>query len=431
MMEDRLLGSGDNHAAVNDKAVIASRIVSLVSSAALSAILLLLLSFYWVFKNPHWLSFSVIDLSSPILAFLSFGGLLHLTICGKHRVGLDEFAFVALLCLVPVPGFMANEIFQTAPTYDWSARINPDLALTAEGTFFGFRQYIYSGIIFLLASRFVAFNITRNQFTYVILIAGFIHVVWAVPQFIWPIFPDVINLLPISVGDECANQAGYCASVIRAAGLTPSPFYFGWLMLVIFLVLLVRRRTSLSLFFYLTSYLSITRTFILASIPIITKVLSKHKYLATLFVPFIMLAVYVSLDDIYSIIELRLSADGSRESRIEGNTLVFQELLAGNIFGVGWLNGYYTDSTVAAILLKSGLPGVALYMSAWSILYWKLYLYSGRDAYVLYFAALFFISSFLISSVESLPGGFVLFVFYWQQKQRFYSQQSEIRPVSA
>jgi hypothetical protein len=158
--------------------------------------------------------------------------------------------------------------------------------------------------------------------------------------------------------------------------------------------------------------------------PIIIKLVSKQKLLATLLVPIVMLALYVSLDDIYSIIELRLGSDGSKESRIEGNILVLQELFAGNIFGVGWLDGYYTDSTIAAILLKSGLLGVVFYISAWAIFYWKLYLYSSKNTYILYFAALFFMSSFLIGSVESHPGSFILFVFYWQQKQQDFSRRS-------
>jgi hypothetical protein len=356
--------------------------------------------------------------------FLSFCGLLHLFIYKNHRVGEHELIFVALLCLVPLPGFISNEIFHMGPAYDWSARINHDLASTAKNTIFGFKQYIYTGIIFILATRFVALNITRTQFIYVILIAGFIHVSWGVAQFIWPFFPDVLNMLPIEVGDACANNRDFCGKVIRATGLTPSPFYFGWLVLVIFLVLLVRKYTFFSLVFYVTSYLSITRTFILASIPIIMKLLSRHKYQTILLVPIVMLALYVSLEDIYSIIELRFNSDVSKESRIEGNTLVLREVFSGNIFGVGWSNGYYTDSSIAAILLKSGLLGVVFYIAAWAIFYWKLYLYSSKNMYILYFAALFFMSSFLISSVESLPGSIILFVFYWQQKQQYFSRRS-------
>lgn len=423
MMEERLHGNRYSLAAANGSAALKYKIFRFISSVALSAILLLFLSFYWVFKNPQWISFKVLDLSFLTLLFLSFCGLLHLIIYDNHKVGKDELIYVTLLCLVPLPGFVSNEIFQAGPAYDWSARIDPDLASTSRDTIFGFKQYIYTGIVFILASRFIALNITRKQFTYVILIAGFIHVTWGVAQFIWPVFPDVLNMLPINVGDACANQRGYCFSVIRATGLTPNPFYFGWLVLVVFLVLLVRKYTSFSFFFYITSYLSLTRTFILASIPIIIKLLSKHKYLVTLFVPIVMLALYASLEDIYSIIELRSNSDGSRESRIAGNTLVLQELFAGNIFGVGWLNGYYTDSTVAAILLKSGLLGVVFYIAAWAIFYWKLYFYSSKDTYIVFFAALFFISSFLISSVESLPGSFILLVFYWQQKQRYLSRQ--------
>lgn len=368
------------------------------------------ISFYWVGKLPS--NFSGIylpDFSFIFFLFLAFAGLLQMFL-SKISLRRDELFFSILLVSVPLYGNMAEYIFGATASPNWSAYVDVDRL--DVNNLLGFRSFILSVVIFLFSARYLASLLNTKLFLIALLVGSMPHILWGVAQVMYVFNPRLIDILPIKVGQEC--NIDFCLNIVRATGLMGDPFAFSWLFLVIGLSFVLISKSQVKLIVaIIVSFLSISRSFILASIPLlIFSIISRKMILfASLFVfsCFVLLVGYNALE----LLSVRFDGDISKESRLATNSLAIHEMLNGNLMGVGFSHSYFTDSTVASLLLSSGLPGLLSYFGAWFFFFRSFWVISGKRIEIILFGAAFVVSSLLVGSVEAQPGLFVLFVLYW------------------
>lgn len=384
-------------------------------SAFFSCILLIVVAFYWVSKNPYWLASNYFDYVSYILMAMAVCGfVLILQEGSRSKIGKGELIISIALIAIPFSGAI-SEIFHIHTTnYDWSNNIEIGLMGDEDKYFLGFRPYVFYVINFLFVSYFFGRFITPEHLALTTIVAMVIHSLWGVAQFLYFFFPELLELLPIKVGGECHYDSSQsCPIVLRASGLTPNPFYFSWLFLVGALILYVNKNYKKSALFLVVSYFSLSRSFVLATMPIVLYFAKRNLVLMIGLVSSLVLLTVFYLEEFMSILDLRLSGDTSSTSRSHTIGKAFYELLSGNVLGIGWSNPYYTDSTYATLVLNSGLPGLLLYVFAWLIFFRRYYLYSEKSVFVLLFGFAFFITSLLVGTVEVQPGAILLLVSYW------------------
>jgi hypothetical protein len=368
----------------------------------------IVINFYWLFKNPAWAQLPgwLPIANSVALMLIAVIGLLS----GINFLKIDRQAvyFVILLIFVPVFGNVADFFFGAHP------HRQPDFvdADNASNALYGFRSPISSAFVFLIAARAIGGVVPEGRFLALILISAALQLVWAIPQAIYLFAADILHSLPIKPMSECST-GGECLVVIRATGLTSNPFYFSWYFLVIYLAAALLSLRKSNLLFLAIGAMSLSRSFIACSLPLYLYEARRNTRTAVVLIGILAVFGMYFLSDIGDLIDLRLAEDESKESRSLTNLWVLNEFLGGNFFGIGWEVNYFTDSTYATLLLRSGAPGVVAYAAAWLLFFRRMYILSGKNIVVVLFAVVFFLTSIFVSYVESNPGSLVLFSLYW------------------
>lgn len=365
---------------------------------------------YWIGKSP--LSFegvAIPDLAMVLLSLCAAAGCLFLVV-GKWAFTWQELGFGFFLLMVPLFGMVGGQV--GIPSSDWEMYV--DHTRTGSNGFVAtLRPYLFTAILFLLSSRVIAMALTGAALSWAVLLAVVPHMLWGVAQCLYVVFPGLLSALPIRVGE--AVEGGFNLHIVRATGLTTNPFYYSFLLLVAaFIADMHGRKKGVAAWLIAFSWLSISRSFVVASVPAFYRSLTSIRMRWRLLILAVALAISVaSIEMISSILEMRFSTDVSAESRGSTNMLAIRSLLEGNFFGFGFDVPYYTDSTIAFLLIGGGLPAVVSYVFAWILLFHGLWRSSGRDGAVLAFAFMFFATMFLVGSPESQPGLLLFFVAYW------------------
>lgn len=378
-------------------------------SVAQAFLLFIVINFYWLFKSPHWGGLpSWVAMVNPLVMLFSLG----LGVFGKVRYGRltkDEILFSILIFTIPIWGNVADILFNAKVVGNHMNYVDIN---NNENSFYGLRTYLSSVLIFLFVSRSIGEVINKQHFVFVVRSSLFFQLIWAIPQALYFVAPDLLNLLPIKPSSEC-KTGGDCLFVIRATGLLDNPFYFSWFCLSSYLIVQILSSKKYNVVFLLFNVLSMSRGFILASMALFSLEFRKNKLYIFLFGLFCVLVAAYFWDQIVYIVDLRLASDESQSSRVASNLWAVEQIMAGNLFGIGWATNYFTDSTYSYLLVRSGLPGVLFYVIAWFLFYKKMYHSAWRNKYVIAFALVFFSSSFLVSGVESHPGALLIYSLYW------------------
>lgn len=387
-----------------------------VKANIVATALTLIIALYWVGKSPaNFRGVSLPDFSFILIMFFSVAGLVQIF---KSHQGykLTEILFPFMLILVPLFGNIAEFVLNAKPSSSWAGYI--DNTLLDVNNLMGFRSPIISVITFTLAARYIANCLSEKMFVMCLLIGAVPHLIWGVAQFLYLFVPSLLESLPILVGEQVGSN--FNLIIVRASGLMLNAFPFAWFFIVLGVSLtLVARTRSAVIISILISTLSISRSFIVASMPLLFYSLAKgRRSVVLVFVALTMVTGIYFGSDLELILDKRLDGDVSSDSRFETNMLSINEIVRGNYFGVGYSHAFYTDSTAASLLLSSGIPGIFLYFLAWLLFFRLLWIVSGYKTEVLFFGMTFFICSLLVGSVEAQPGLLVLFILYWVLKKR-------------
>ncbi|PVX77966.1 hypothetical protein [Paraburkholderia unamae] len=383
---------------------------NIVCVCLFSPLLFLFLVLYWPSKKPEsfdglavpgYLSYLVIGIS------VAYG--LVLTCQGKIGLNRGEIAFCALLILTPVPGLIGHAA-SSPELIDWRNHVIDD---SVADNMLGFRPFILQATMFLFCAPVFARYWGRGM-RIAVFFSLTIHFIWGLAQFIYPVAPFVLHSLPVKVGGDCLNSAGFCAKIVRAVGLTPNPFFFSFIYFSAAALYISRWKEKGGKVSLIISMLSISRSFMIASIIVlISRVRSKGIAIASIFVAI----VYAMFgDEISSIILSRFVNDSSVGSRSSTNSLALKEVFFnGNIFGIGFENKYFTDSTFATLMLGGGIFSVALYSIAWIIFFreWIKFTNPGDKGLLRAFAIAFFVLQTLVGSADAQPGGLLFFIAFW------------------
>lgn len=374
-----------------------------------SILFFLIINFYWLSKNPHWAALP--PSSSMFAMFVMFSLFMIGLISGVEYQKLNKTSLLiaSLLISIPIYGNIAEQLFLVHSVGGEMSFVD---TLNISDNLMGFRIYFFEAIIFLIVARSVGEVIEKRHFLAVIYLSWIVQLIWATAQFIYFIQPDLLNSLPIKPFSPCSNGGGDCLAVTRGQGIFENPFYFSWFVLCSYLVVQILNPSNWNIFMLFSSVISLSRGFIVASliflIPLLKKTLTP---IIVSLIIFLASGIYFQ-DELQFIIDLRLENDSSSDSRLLTNFWALDQFFSGNIFGIGWSVNYFTDSTYASLLLRSGLPGVASFIFVWFLFYKKLYELS-KDKTVLYFAGMFFLTSFLVSGVEAQPGVLILYSLFW------------------
>jgi hypothetical protein len=391
-----------------------NKFIKLIAGLAL----VLIVAFYWVGKSsPSFQGIDIPDFAILLQLILGLAGAARVII-GQQRFNLSEIFFAVTLSAIPIIGNVAEIIFYAAPSSKWSGFIDDNLL--NSNNWMGFRSPITTAIIFLFASSCLA-SLLSNKIFIASLALGLIpHAVWGAGQFLYLFQPTLLNSLPIKVGGFGVD--GFGLHIVRAVGLTTNPFYYSWLFLVSSLSFaLTSKDKGAAMVSMIFSFVSLSRAFFVASLPLFLfffKNKSKYIYII-LIIALLSLFFTFFMPDVQIILEKRFATDVSAQVRLQTNILSLTEIERGNYFGIGYSNGFVTDSTYASQLLRSGIPGLILFVCAWLAFFYRLWIVSGRKNEVNLFAFIFFASSFFVGAVESQPGSFVLFTLYWLLKKDF------------
>ncbi len=373
------------------------------------------LTFYWVTQpeNANWQPLELPRISFYLLFGAAFLGVLEF-LFQRWRYTKVEWFFAILLVAIPVSGNMAS-FAGVIPTQDWSLNIDPERQDLIAQSLLGFRVYIQQAILFFFAARWIASKLTNNDLVIIVISSAAIHGVWALAQILFIEFPNFLKALPIVAYDKCGGSS-YCYHFGRAVGLTSNPFYFSWLMLVSLLCLQLLRPRVSNIVLLLLSYTSLSRGFILASLPMLANIMRKSKVLMVLVILFfasLALLWLMGNSFLSELVAFRFKFDISLVTRLDALLLVFHELEAGNWWGIGWEHSYYTDNTYATLLLNSGFLGLVFFVLAWGCFFQSMANFAKDRLEVLLFAFMFFAVSFLVETVAMQPGLSLLFVLYW------------------
>lgn len=367
------------------------------------------LNFYWVIKNPYWISLPdwIGRLNGIFFIFAFILGIVNRA--KLFNISRGPVVFCLALLFVPVSGNIA-EYFLNAQVVGAESFINE---LNNDDTAHGFKPFLNLIIIFLFCSRAVALTVDPYNIRRIVLASVFLQSIWGVAQTVYFVNENLLAYLPVQPFEFCRDSDLECLHVTRAVGLTENPFYYSWFMLVSFASLSILGAGPIRYVALISNSFSLSRSFILGSFFLLFCDLRKNlKYVISIALVSLLL-VFLFYDDISIVISARLNGDEGISSRQSTNLWVVEQLLSGNLLGVGWAVNYYTDSTYANLLLKSGIPGVVSYACAWFVFFRKIYKDSNFDRIALGLSAVFFTTSFLVSSVESLPGVYLLFVLFW------------------
>lgn len=380
--------------------------------------------FYWLAKSPA--SFGGLYLPDFVLAALTLAagyGLL-LVILGKLRFTWQEIGFGVSLVLVPLCGLVGEQI--GAPSPDWEAYVDSSRLASAGSVMATVRPYVFTVVLFLLSSRVIGAPLGRKGLVWASAIAVAPHILWGIAQNLYIVAPSLLLALPVKVGEISGGE--FNLHIVRATGLTINPFYYSFLLLVTaFIADLHGRKRGMAAWLIAFSWLSISRSFFVASLPALFRVLSSLRLRWRLLIICVAAGVVAAMIEVVlAVLELRFQADVSSASRSSTNSLALQSFLDGNFLGFGFSNPYYTDSTVASLLIGGGLPAVLFYFLGWALLFHCLWRSAQRDVSVLAFAFMFFATAFLVGSPESQPGLFIFFVAYWVVRADAKSFSKEI-----
>jgi hypothetical protein len=347
--------------------------------------------------------------------FFSMAGLFQMF---KARQGYkwSELLFPFMLVLVPLFGNIAEFALNAKPSSLWFDYI--DYSLFEVNNWAGFRSPIICAITFTFAARYIANCLSEKIFAISLLVGALPHLIWGVAQFLYLFIPSFLESLPILVGEQVGSS--FNLIIVRASGLMLNAFPFAWFFVVLGISLtLVSRTQGTVIISILISTLSISRAFIVATMPLLFYNLAKGKRSVVVF--FVALTLVTGIyfgSDIEFILDKRLDGDVSSQSRFATNMLSINEIVGGNYLGVGYSHAFYTDSTAASMLLSSGIPGIFLYFLAWLLFFRRLWVVSDYKTEVLFFGLIFFLCSLLVGSVEAQPGLLILFVLYWVLRKR-------------
>jgi hypothetical protein len=378
--------------------------------------LILIIAFYWVGKSPaNFRGMSLPDFAFILIIFFSVLGLYQIF---KERQGYEfsEILFPFMLVLVPLFGNIADFILNAKPSSLWLNYI--DYNLLDVNNWMGFRSPIISAIIFAFAARYIANCLSEKLFAISLIFGALPHLIWGAAQFLYLFIPFFLESLPILVGEQV--DGNFNLIIVRASGLMLNAFPFAWFFVVLGVSLkLVSRTHGAVVISILISSLSISRAFIVATMPLLLYSLAKGRRSVIVF--FVVLTLVIGIyfgSDLGFILDKRLDGDVSSQSRFATNMLGINEIVNGNYLGVGYSHAFYTDSTAASLLLNSGIPGIFLYFLGWFLFFRRLWIVSGYEAVVKFFGVIFFLCSLLVGSVEAQPGLLILFVLYWVLKKR-------------
>jgi hypothetical protein len=378
--------------------------------------LILIVALYWVGKSPaNFRGASLPDFSFILIMFFSVLGLYQIF---KERQGheLSELLFPFMLVLVPLFGNIADFILNAKPSSLWVDYI--DYSLLDVNNWMGFRSPIISAVTFAFAARYIANCLSEKLFVISLIFGALPHLIWGAAQFLYLFAPSLLESLPILVGEQVGSD--FNLIIVRASGLMLNAFPFAWFFVVLGVSLkLVSRTQGAVIISILISALSISRAFIVATMPLLLYSLAKGRRSVLAF--FVALTLVTGIyfgSDLALILDKRLDGDISSQSRFATNMLSINEIVGGNYLGVGYSHAFYTDSTAASLLLSSGIPGIFLYFLAWFLFFRRLWIVSGYEIEVLFFGMIFFLCSLLVGSVEAQPGLLILFVLYWVLKKR-------------
>jgi hypothetical protein len=379
-----------------------------------STLFFLLVNFYWLSKNPHWGSLPPsVSYFFPLIAILIFSTGF---ISGVNYLKFNKNTLVIALLLgsIPIYGNLAEHLFHARAAGDGTHFVD---IFSMDDNFYGFKPFIFESIIFLIIAKGIGETISGRHFGFVVYLSWVFQSIWAVAQFLYFLQPSLLEFLPLKPFSPCSTSGDDCFAVTRGQGLLANPFYYSWFVLSSYLVVQILNPCKLNIIILLSSILSISRGFIAASLIFLFPLWRNYRSAVSFGIFLSTVLGVIFFDELRFILDLRLESDVSYESRTLTNLWALEQFIAGNVFGVGWSVNYYTDSTYTSILLRSGLPGLVSYISAWILFYRILYKITC-DKLVLYFAGMFFLTSFLVSGVEAQPGILILYTLYWHQLKK-------------
>ncbi|MDR5781703.1 hypothetical protein QCE63_20095 [Caballeronia sp. LZ065] len=375
-----------------------------------SILIFLFVTFYWIGKEPGsfvGVSFPY-DISYVVIGIGTLCGVLSF-IQGRLTFSTKQLAFIGLLILAPFPGLFGM-IFAHPELSEWRNYIGKDMV---RNTYLGFRPVTMQAGMFLFCAPMFARFLGRPMLIAITLAVG-LHIVWGLAQVLYPINEHLIDRLPIVAVGPC-SAGGDCRRTVRAVGLMPNPFFFSFLLFS-YAALFIRRwdgwQGKIGL---ILSCLSISRSFMIAASIVLLSRLTWRNIL--LIVVLVIGPLYLASNIVMPIWDARISGDISYESRSSTNALALEEFFVnGNLFGLGFEPRYYTDSTLASLLLGGGLASVVIYVVAWLFLFssWRESVEPKERRIVVAFTVAFFVSQMLVGGADAQPGELLFFIAYWR-----------------